>query len=122
MYFVVAKDPTSFAVKGSFSYTKRKSLLLPSPYHPKIVLGRYPTPSFNTNLLRSNFDPRVQRVLLPHHEDFLHLPWSIRVRRLKVELPQKIGEDQSQFQVREIAAEAVPRPNGERVEWGAWRA
>ena len=73
-------------------------------------------------LLRPQLDLHVQRILLPHHENLLLLPSITLVHLLKVELPKKVGENQSHFQIREIAAEAVPRPDGEGVEGGTGRA
>ena len=82
------------------------------------ILG---SPTFAAASCGSECDFRVQRVLFPHHEDLLLLPHPFRVRFCKVELPEEVGEDQSHFQVGEIAAEAVPGPDRERIEWGTWR-
>ena len=74
------------------------------------------------SLLRPQLDLHVQRILLPYHENFLFLPSITLVHLLKVELPKKVGENESHFQVREIAAEAISRPDGEGIERGTRRA
>ena len=79
-------------------------------------------PSVTQPSLRPQLDLHIQRILLPHHENFLLLPSVTLVHLFKVELPEQVGENESHFQVREIAAEAVPRPDGEGVEGGTGRA
>ena len=73
-------------------------------------------------LLSPQRNLHIQRILLPHHEHFLLLPSITLVHLLKVELPEKVSENEPHFQVREIAAEAVSRPDGEGVEGGTGRA
>ena len=63
------------------------------------------------NLLGSNFDLHHQRVLLPHHENLLLLPQITLVHLLKVELPEEVGQNESHFEVREVATEAVSWPD-----------
>lgn len=72
--------------------------------------------------VRSKLDPRVQRELLPHHENLLLLPAPTRIHHLVIEMPEKISEEETHFQVCEIAAEAISRPDRERVEGGPRRA
>ena len=76
----------------------------------RLVFGLRPILAKFT-LLGSNLYPRVQRKLLPHHEDLLLLPTPTRIHLLKVELPEEVGQYESHFQVCEIAAEAVSRPD-----------
>lgn len=57
----------------------------------KVVIFRYFASNIGATLTRSNLDPRVQRKLLPYHENFLVLPSPSRVHQLKVELPKKVG-------------------------------
>lgn len=94
-------------------------------YRLKVVpnkVGVWPPFGLGADLIGSNLYPRVQRKLLPHHKNLLLLPPPTRIDLLKVELPKEVGQYESHFQVCEIAAEAVSRPNRERVEGGSWRA
>ena len=83
-------------------------------YRLKVVpnkVGVWPPFGLGADLVGSNLYPRVQRKLLPHHENLLLLPPPTRIHLLKVELPEQVGQDKSHFQVCEIAAEAVSRPD-----------
>lgn len=94
-------------------------------YRLKVVpnnVGVWPPFGLGADLVGSNLYPRVQRKLLPHHKNLLLLPPPTRIHLLKVELPKEVGQYESHFQVCEIAAEAVSRPNRERVEGGSRRA
>ena len=119
---------TTFALSFFFYLSSNlgPSTLISHPHLSAQAIPSYlyasPLISLAQRLLRSQLDLHVQWILLPYHENFLLLPSITFVHLLKVELPKKVGENESHFQVREIAAEAISRPNGEGVERGTRRA
>ena len=75
--------------------------------------------SRGASLVRSNLHPRVQWKLVPHQKHLLLLPAPSGIHLLEIKIPEEVGEEESHFQVCEVAAEAVSRADGEGVERGS---
>lgn len=61
-------------------------------------------------------NPNLQPPFLPQNPTFLTLPPPFLIHELKIEFPEQPRQDQSQFQVGEIPAQAVAGTEGKGVK------